>query len=334
MDARESNVRVRFISDRGVESCGRADLPVLLARTDGLLWVDIPVWDDEAERTLLSTFGFHALAVRDSAQRNPVPKIHVYDNHIFLVLHAPHPGAGGHVHYVELDQFVGERYLVTVHGPLNSAVDPAAAMTEVDAVLARLESGKLKINKGFELSYALLTALTGRLRSFTADLTKDVWALEQRVTGGHLGDPELFLEEMFRARHGLLTVSTMSALSREVYSRMATLTVFGPGRGQAVLHDAVDQFQHLSAMAETQKAYLQGTIEFYQARTNTKMTVAAERLAVIAAVTLPVTALSSVLGVNLIVNDHTEWIPLALTLIVMLGMSAMLLVWARRKGWF
>jgi magnesium transporter len=249
-------------------------------------------------------------------------------------LHAPQPGAGGHVHYVELDQFVGERYLVTVHGPLNPAVDPAAATVEVDAVLGRLTSGKLKPSKAFELSYALLTALTGRLRTFTADLTKDVWKLEQRVTGGHLGDPESFLEEMFRARHGLLAVSTMSALSREVYSRMATLAVFGSGPGQGLLQDAVDQFHHLSVMADTQKAYLQGTIEFYQARTNTKMTVAAERLAVIAAVTLPVTALSSVLGMNLIVNDHTEWILLAVILVVMLAMSTMLLIWARRKGWF
>jgi hypothetical protein len=46
------------------------------------------------------------------------------------VLHAPQPGAGGHVHYVELDQFIGERYLVTVHGPLNPAVDQAAAMQD------------------------------------------------------------------------------------------------------------------------------------------------------------------------------------------------------------
>ena len=29
------------------------------------------------------------------------------------------------MHYVELDQFVGPNYLVTVHGPLNPAVDPA-----------------------------------------------------------------------------------------------------------------------------------------------------------------------------------------------------------------
>ena len=263
-----------------------------------------------------------------------MPKIHRYDDHLFLVLHAPQPGAGGHVHYVELDQFIGERYLVTVHGPLNPAVDQAAAMVEVNAVLGRLTSGKLKPDKAFELSYALLTALTGRLRTYTAELTKDVWKLEQRVTGGHLGDPESFLDEMFRARHGLLTVSTMAALSREVYARMVTIEAFGPGTGQSLLQDAVDQFHHLSVMADSQKAYLQGTIEFYQARTNTKMTIAAERLAVIAAVTLPITALSSVLGMNLIVNEETHWILLVITLAVMLAMSTMLLVWAKRKGWF
>src|SRR3954454_50320 len=255
---------VRDIPSAGVESCDPSELPDLLTRTGGLVWVDMPTCDKQSEETLTTVFGFHPLAVRDSANRNQVPKIHRYDDHLFLVLHAPQPGAGGHVHYVELDQFIGDRYLVTVHGPLNPAVDPAAAMVEVDTVLARLSSGKLKPDKAFELSYALLTALTGRLRAYTAELTKDVWALEQRVTGDHFGDPESFLDEMFRARHGLLTVSTMSTLSREVYSRMVTITACGPGSGQSLLLDAVDQFHHLSVMAETQKAYLHGTIEFYQ----------------------------------------------------------------------
>jgi magnesium transporter len=75
-------------------------------------------------------------------------------------------------------------------------------------------------------------------------------------------------------------------------------------------------------------------IEFYQARTNTKMTIAAERLAVIAAVTLPVTALSSVLGMNVIVNERTHLGLLIVLLAVMGVMSAMLLLWARRKGWW
>jgi Mg2+ and Co2+ transporter CorA len=75
-------------------------------------------------------------------------------------------------------------------------------------------------------------------------------------------------------------------------------------------------------------------IEFYQARTNTKMTIAAERLAVIAAVTLPITALSSVYGMNLIVNDRTRYLHLAVLVVVMAAMSATLLRWTKRQGWW
>jgi len=142
--------------------------------------------------------------------------VHAYPDQLFLVLHAPELGAGGHVHYVEIDQFIGRRYLVTTHGPLNPQVDPAAARVEVDAVLGRIRSGRLHPTSGFELSHAVLGALTARIRTFTATMTHEVWRLEQRVTGDHLDNPESFLDEMFRTRHGLLTVRTMAALSREV----------------------------------------------------------------------------------------------------------------------
>ena len=75
-------------------------------------------------------------------------------------------------------------------------------------------------------------------------------------------------------------------------------------------------------------------IEFYQTRTGTKMTIAAERLAVIAAVTLPITALSSVVGMNVIVNDETRPGVLAVLLGIMLIMSGILLTWTHRKGWW
>jgi len=310
------------------------DLPDLLSRTDGMVWVDIPDWDDEAKRVLADVFCFHPLAIRDCMERNQVPKVHVYPGHVFLVLHAPFAGKAGHVHYIELDQFVGENFLVTVHGPLNPAADPEAASVEVTSLLHRLESGRLRPKASFELSHALVSALTGRLRNYTAHLTRDVWKLEQRVTAGHLGDPEKFLEEMFRARHGLLTVKTMAALSREVYARMSKIEAFGPGRAEFLVEDTVDQFARLRAMADGQKDYLQGTIEFYQARTNTKMTIAAERLAVIAAVTLPITALSSVMGMNVIVNENTRVELLGIALLVMAIMSITLLIWAKRKGWW
>ena len=74
--------------------------------------------------------------------------------------------------------------------------------------------------------------------------------------------------------------------------------------------------------------------DLYQTRVSTKMTVAMERLAVIAAITLPVTAIASIFGMNVIVNDHTQWLQLFVVLAVMLAISAMLLRWARRQGWW
>jgi magnesium transporter len=87
-------------------------------------------------------------------------------------------------------------------------------------------------------------------------------------------------------------------------------------------------------MGDAQREYLQGVIEFYQTRTNTKMTIAAERLAVIAAVTLPVTAVSSIMGMNVIVNDSTHLSWLVGLLIFMAAMSVSMLIWARRQGWW
>nr|BFE77038.1 hypothetical protein GCM10020092_103390 [Actinoplanes digitatis] len=64
------------------------------------------------------------------------------------------------------------------------------------------------------------------------------------------------------------------------------------------------------------------------------MTIAAERLAVIAVVTLPITALSSIYGMNIIVNDHTRIPQLLAVLTVMAIMSTLLLTWAKRRGWW
>jgi len=324
---------IRLITPDGVCQYEVADLPDLVARHDGVLWVDIPEGDPDAVRVLGEVFAFHPKAVQDSIGRTPVPKVHVYADHVFVVLHAPEAGAGGHVHYVELDQFIGKHYLVTVHGPVNVAVDPAAARVETAMIAARVDGGRLVPPSGYELSTAVVSALTGRMREHISSRTTEVWRFEQQVTAGELGDAERFLDGMFRVRHGLLTVRTMAALSSEVYGRMHALGVFGT-EGQWLLENNVDQFSRLATMAHSQEDYMQGVIEFYQTRTNTKMTIAAERLAVIAAVTLPITALSSVLGMNVIVNQTTHWTALIVLLAVMAVLSVILLIWAKRHGWW
>jgi Mg2+ and Co2+ transporter CorA len=55
---------------------------------------------------------------------------------------------------------------------------------------------------------------------------------------------------------------------------------------------------------------------------------------VVASVTLPVTALSGVLGMNVIVSERTEWPALWVLIAVMVTVSAAILYWTRRQGWW
>jgi magnesium transporter len=208
-------------------------------------------------------FGFHPMAVHECVERNRVAKMHAYPDHLFVVLHTPERGERGHVHYLELDQFVGRNYLVTVHGPLNPAVPPEAALRETATVLRRIQAGRLRPATPWELSHAIVSAVTRSQEAYVETVTSDIWRLEQQVTGGHVDDPEEFLNELFRARHGLLAVRTMGALGAGSYERMKRLTRIS-AEGRPLVADMADQLDRIRGVADGEREYLQGVIEFYQ----------------------------------------------------------------------
>src|SRR5918993_317317 len=81
----------------------------------GLRWVNIE-WPGSLERSWLEEhFEFHALDLEDVLSRNQRPKIDVYDDYLFIVLHFPvfDPHAG-RLGTGELDLFVGPDYVVTI----------------------------------------------------------------------------------------------------------------------------------------------------------------------------------------------------------------------------
>jgi Mg2+ and Co2+ transporter CorA len=258
----------------------------------------------------------------------------VYPHHVFIVVHAPEIGAGGHVHYLELDQFVGENFLVTVHGPISPKVPLESALRETNSVAARIDSGRLHPTSPFGLTYAIVSSIARREAEMVADVAREVGLMEQEVMADNDEDPQKFLSQLFAARHELLTIKTMAAQGSEIYRRAIKLTTFAPPEGLALMKDVLDQYETVAHISDAQLTFLMGVTEFYRARTDTKMTIAAERLAVIAAITLPITSLSSVMGMNVIVNDQTHWGWVALLVLIMLVMSLILLRWAHKQGWW
>jgi magnesium transporter len=287
-------------------------------------------------------------------ERNRVPKMHAYHDHVFVILHAPERGKHGHVHYIELDQFIGLRYLVTVHGPINPAVHPDVALRETRAVLERIQAGRLRPVTPSQLSHAIVTVLTREQEVFIETLTKDVWQLEQRLTGGNVGDPETYLDELFRARHGLLAVRTMGAQSGAIYHSMTTLTGISPDSRQLVADNA-QQFDRVRSLADGETEYLHGVIEFYQTVLSVKSTLLGQaqnekvqqlteasyaqneeikKISAWAAIFFAPTLIGTVYGMNFdhMPELHQWWGYPAVWVVILIGCFG-LYRWFRKSGW-
>jgi Mg2+ and Co2+ transporter CorA len=324
---------VRFVDATGAHDHDSDDIVELLPRDDGFVWVDVPVWDDQVAG-LLAGLGCHPLVVASCRERNHLPTVHAYPDHYFLTMHRPLHGEASHVHMLELDLIIAPRFLVTMHGPLNPVVDPAEALTETNGVLNRINSGRFVPTSPAEVAYAIGSAVARTQRAMIGDVAEKIPDLEEQVMAPQLKEPEQLLERMFLVRHELIIARTMASQTRDVYARITSLNRFVDDVDRGFAQDLADQFGRVASIGDGEWNFVFAVIELYQTRVNTKMTLAMERLAVIAAVTLPVTAIASVYGMNVIVNDSTHYGQLIVVLAVMITISFLLLRWARKQGWW
>jgi len=299
---------------------------------EGFWWVDITEWSPEVEACLRG-LGCHEFVLRTCQQRNHVPTVHSYPDHLLVTNQSPLLGEAGHMHLLELDLVIGTDYLVTAHGPLNPVVPVEEALVETQAALERIEAGRYHPGSPFELAYAIASAVARRQRAMIGTISQQIPGLEQNVMDSKLTEPEELLERMFVIRHELITTRTMAAQCHDVWARMERLPL-PDEQAHDRAADVADQFDRVRSIADGEAGFLFGVIELYQTKVNTKMTVAMERLAVIAAVTLPITAIASIEGMNMIVAIHENQVELFIVLAIMGAMSFWLLRWARRQGWW
>jgi Mg2+ and Co2+ transporter CorA len=235
-----------------------------------------------------------------------------------------------------------------VHGPLNPAVDPEIALLDTRAVLRRIEEKNPHVSSPFELSHAIVSSMIRREAELVASLAQESGQLEQQVMlGEDLKDPEEFLEELFQAWYRLLAVRTMATHSSVTYDRMARLVRFLPDTAPPLLTDIADQFGMITTMADGQREFLHGVIEFYQTRTSTHMTMAAERSAAtgiqqnedmrritawVAIVAVP-TAVTGFFGQNVPYPGFGTTSGFIASLLIMAVLAAVLYIIFKRKDW-
>jgi magnesium transporter len=323
-------MEVRYVDDTGARLCEGTPDP--RGTGDGFWWVDVTEWSDQVEK-FLRELGCHDFVLQVCQQRNHVPTTHSYHDHALVTTQSPLLGEGGHMHLLELDLVIGRDFLVSAHGPLNPVVSVEEALVETRAVLRRIDAGRFHPRTPYELGYALTSAVARRQRAMITTISQQIPGLEEHVMKSQLTEPEELLEKMFVIRHELITTRTMAAQCHDVWARMSRLP-FTDDKGREWANDLADQFDRVRSIADGEAGFLFGVIELYQTKVNTKMTVAMERLAVIAAVTLPITAIASIEGMNMIVAVHENMVELFVVLLIMGLMSFWVLRWARRQGWW
>ena len=328
------SMTVRFVAGGGVVEVPVGEIPALVKREDGFLWLDVPVWTSELDGLLAAELSLHPVAREYCRVRNHMPMVHGYRDHVFMVLHRPVVLGRGETRLVELDLFVGDRFVVTVHKRDEQAIAPVEGMSEIEETVARIGAGRIAPRTPVELTHALVSLMALRQRLLVQDVAVRVAEVEEKVLRRQMTNPEQSLEEMFLVRYELLSVRTTAAHSEEVLARARKL--LGPGHhdDEAQLADLQDMFRRVHRMTDSEQELLAGVIDLYRTRNDTKLTIASERLAVLAAITLPATAISSVYGMNVIVNPHTEVVQLIIVLVIMATISAYLLRWTKKQGWW
>jgi magnesium transporter len=328
------SMTVRLVSKGGVMEKSVEEIPVLLKREDGFVWLDVPQWTVEIDGLLAAELSLHPVAREYCRVRNHMPMVHGYRDHVFMVLHRPVVLGKGETRLVELDLFVGDRFLVTVHKRDEASIAAVEGVSEIEETLDRIGAGRIAPRTPVELTHALVSLMALRQRLLVQDVAVRVSEVEDKVLHQQLTNPEHALEEMFLVRYELLSVRTTAAHSEEVLARARKL--LGPGHhdDEVQLADLQDMFRRVHRMTDSEQELLAGVIDLYRARTDTKMMIAMERLAVLAAVTLPITAIASVYGMNVIVNSQTHYPQLIIVLVIMAAISGALLRWTKKQGWW
>jgi magnesium transporter len=87
------------------------------------VWVDLDHPTPDEARVLTDVFHFHELAVEDALAEIHHPKIESYGDYLYLILHGIDFRAREHEFQTQdVDFFLGDRYLVTVHPGLSRSI--------------------------------------------------------------------------------------------------------------------------------------------------------------------------------------------------------------------
>jgi magnesium transporter len=318
-------------------------LSAALRDKETVFWLDMVKPTDEEYALLDDVFGFHPLAIEDTLNYMQRPKIESYrhvgdactEGYFYMVFHGPDLETfRQRLRTKELDLFVSERYLVTVHEEV---------MKSVEAVIQRAEADASRVlDRGIDvLLYNILDHMVDHYTPILDYLQDTLDDLEDRA----LTDPTPgVLTEIAMKKRELLNLRRIVGPQREVVAQLTRGDVPFIREGTRVyLRDVQDHLIRVVESVELFRDLVLGARDIYLSSISNNLNHIMKVLTIITVVALPMTVVTSFFGMNFD-GDPNSGVPVwrwflnttggLLLAMVIIGLMIAGLLWMFwRKGW-
>ena len=295
-----------------------------------LTWVNVESASERETEWLADTYHFHQLALDDCISRKQIPKIDAYPGYLFFVFHYPLYDKTTRVSSKQQwSAFIGENYLVTVNtGELKTIV----ALFRDCA--ANEDSRKEYLSNGS--GFLLYRILDRAIDSYFPVLDK-ILSLMEDVEDAVFDEDIEAAKELSILRRDIITQRAVMFPTRDIFVEMENkLKRFSKTDVTAYYNDLMD---HMNKICST----LNECKEMIEVYKDTDYTLATNRLNrvvrilnIIATITLPFVAISSLFGMNVFLPggiDKGNLATFIVLLVVMCAIAGGMLLFFRRKRW-
>jgi magnesium transporter len=256
---------------------------------DVRLWVDLSAPTPEDGRILADYFHFHELAIEDALGEILHPKVETYDGYLYLVLHGIDFKASQHTFGThEVDFFLSERYLVTVHDGFSRSI---ARLLDV------CPKNDFILGEGTDaLLHRIVDSMVDNYSPEVDELEQKIDKIEHRVFDRPTSQD---IKVILRLKRDVASLRRVVTPQRDVVGRLARREF--PIISEQVGYRFRDVYDHLVRLSEESNLFhdrLTGLLDAQLSFTSNRLNEVMKVLTILSTVFMPMTVLSGMWGMN------------------------------------
>ena len=291
-------------------------------------WMHILNPSDENFDYLVENFNFHPLDIEDCRSKVQRPKIDIYDDYYFLILHFPcFDKANKFLEIKEVKIFWGKNFIITI-GNSHWVVRKFFNTVKED-----LETFKEELSS--ETSDALLYEIMERLMKDTLSLLGRISNEVDQINYGLFNDKsQKIIEKVSITRKNIIQLDTSFRPQLRLFHKFESGEIKGYAEDmEEYWGNILDYYQKSWDMIEDNKELIEGLAKTFDSLQTNRINEIMKVLTLISTVMLPMTFIASLYGMNIglpLQNRPEAFIILS---VVMLIIVVVFLVFFVKKKW-